>query len=196
MKDGMEAPARTRTRRAGGAAGAAALSPLVLVLRYAAFAALAMMANLGAQRLVLSGLGQGEKVAFGWAPRLFDWVLHDLLGAVAAGGGWRAEWTAPAALSAAIAVGTVTGLALKYLLDKRWIFDDRSRGAKAHARRFTLYAAMGLATTAIFWGAEAGAWALWGTDFARESGAAIGLVIGYMVKYRLDRRFVFTPGAA
>ena len=190
--------AALRARGAAGAAGAGgpAISPLVLVLRYAAFAALAMMANLGAQRLVLSALGQGERVAFGWAPRLLDWVLHDLLGAVAAGGGWREDWTAPAALSAAIAVGTVVGLVTKYLLDKRWIFADRSRGAKAHARRFTLYALMGLATTAIFWGAEAGAWALWGADAAREAGAAIGLVIGYLVKYRLDRRFVFTPGAA
>jgi hypothetical protein len=27
----------------------------------------------------------------------------------------------------------------------------------------------------------------------RELGAVIGLTIGYVVKYELDRRFVFTP---
>ena len=87
------------------------------------------------------------------------------------------------------------GLAVKYMLDKRWIFADRSSGLRAHGQKFTLYALMGLATTAIFWAAETGAWLVWQSQFAREAGALMGLGIGYAVKYRLDRRFVFMPMA-
>lgn len=129
-----------------------------LALRYAAFAGIATLANLGVQRLVLAGGGAG---------------------------GQR--------LALAIGAGTLAGLGVKYALDKRWIFGDREGGLRAHGRKFGLYAAMGVATTAIFWGAEAGAWAVWRTDPAREAGAALGLAVGYLVKYRLDRRFVFAP---
>lgn len=96
----------------------------------------------------------------------------------------------------ALGLGTLAGLVVKYALDKRWIFGDREGGIRAHGRKFGLYSAMGVATTAIFWGAETAAWALWRTEFAREAGAVLGLAVGYVVKYRLDRRFVFSPGAA
>lgn len=92
----------------------------------------------------------------------------------------------------AVGTGTVVGLVLKYLLDKRWVFEDLSSGAKAHGRKFSLYSAMGIITTVIFWGTETAFWLVWQTDLMRELGAVIGLSIGYVVKYRLDRRFVFT----
>lgn len=92
----------------------------------------------------------------------------------------------------AMATGTAVGLVLKYFLDKRWIFEDLSSGAKAHGKKFSLYTAMGIITTAIFWGAETAFWLVWQTDIMRELGAVIGLSIGYVVKYRLDRCFVFT----
>lgn len=92
----------------------------------------------------------------------------------------------------AVAAGTIVGLVLKYILDKRWIFGDMSVGVKAHSKRFSLYTAMGLVTTAIFWGMETAFWLVWQTDAMRELGAVLGLSIGYVVKYNLDRRFVFT----
>ena len=92
----------------------------------------------------------------------------------------------------AVAAGTIVGLVLKYILDKRWIFGDMNVGVKAHSKRFSLYTAMGLVTTAIFWGMETAFWLVWQTDPMRELGAVLGLSIGYMVKYNLDRRFVFT----
>lgn len=95
----------------------------------------------------------------------------------------------------ALAAGTGVGLVVKYLLDKRWIFRDRSGGLAAHSRRFSLYAVMGLATTAIFWGMQTLFFMAWGTRAMLYLGGALGLGIGYLVKYRLDRRFVFTPGA-
>ena len=127
-----------------------------LILRYALFAVLATLANLGAQRLVLL-LGEG-----GWLFAL------------------------------ALVFGTGVGLVVKYVLDKRWIFYDQSPD---HARQFTLYSAMGLVTTAIFWGTETAFWLIWQTHGLRELGAVLGLMVGYVVKYQLDRRFVFTDAA-
>jgi putative flippase GtrA len=104
--------------------------------------------------------------------------------------GWLALHDGPFRLPAAMAVGTLAGLVTKYLLDKRWIFDDRSTGAGTHARKFSLYTVMGLVTTAIFWGTELLFGAVLGEDWVL-AGGALGLAIGYALKYRLDRRFVF-----
>ena len=130
-----------------------------LVTRYALFAAIATLANLAAQRLVLM---TGEQ------------PVHFLV---------------------AVMAGTLVGLVIKYILDKRWIFYDAGAGLRQHGAKFTLYAVMGLVTTVIFWGSESAFWFLWHTDFMRELGAVIGLTIGYVVKYNLDRRFVFRGAA-
>jgi putative flippase GtrA len=128
-----------------------------LVLRYAGFAVVATLANLGAQRIVLA---MGER-------------------------------TDTASFVAAILTGTLVGLVVKYLLDKRWIFYDATTGVAAQGRQFALYTLMGVVTTAIFWLTETAFWLTWGTDLAREAGAVIGLSIGYVTKYLLDRRYVF-----
>ena len=127
-----------------------------LVFRYAAFAVIATVVNLGAQRLVLNLGRDGTTFAL------------------------------------AVGAGTLAGLLTKYTLDKRWIFYDRGTGVKAHSRKFSLYTVMGILTTAIFWSVETAFWLIWQTDVLRELGAVIGLSIGYVVKYNLDRRFVFT----
>lgn len=100
------------------------------------------------------------------------------------------------AIVAAIAAGTATGLIVKYALDKRWIFNDMSNGLRTHSKKFGLYTMMGLFTTAIFWGFETGFWFIWETTLAREAGAIIGLGIGYIIKYQLDRKFVFETAQA
>lgn len=92
-----------------------------------------------------------------------------------------------ASLLAAMAAGTATGLLAKYVLDKRWIFHDRS---PARSRQLTLYAATGVLTTAVFWGAELTFAKLFAAPYL---GAVLGLSAGYATKYRLDRRFVFPP---
>lgn len=92
----------------------------------------------------------------------------------------------------AVGAGTIVGLVIKYALDKRWIFYDLETGVKNHSRKFSLYTAMGLVTTAIFWGTETAFWLFWQTDLMREFGAVLGLSVGYIIKYNLDRRFVFT----
>lgn len=102
---------------------------------------------------------------------------------------------APLFFGAAVLAGTAVGLAVKYVLDKRWIFYDASTGLKSHSRKFTLYTGMGIITTLIFWGAETLFWVIWGTPMMREVGACLGLAVGYVVKYQLDRRFVFSDAA-
>ncbi len=130
-----------------------------LVVRYAAFALLAVLANLATQRMVL----------------------------------WSGD--TPPRFVLAVAAGTLVGLVVKYALDKRWIFFDASTGLRAHGRKFTLYSAMGLVTTAIFWGTETAFWLAWQTHTMREVGAVLGLAIGYTVKFHLDRRYVFADAA-
>ena len=95
-------------------------------------------------------------------------------------------------LTIAIARGSIAGLIVKYALDKYWIFADFSRGLPHAGKQFALYVFTGVFTTAIFWGSELMSWLLWGTEFARECGAVVGLAIGYLYKYRLDRKYVFT----
>jgi len=98
----------------------------------------------------------------------------------------------PTGLLVALAAGTLVGLVVKYALDKTWIFAGARHDRAGEAGTFGLYAATGIVTTLIFWGFESAAWLIWHSHFAREAGAVTGLAIGYMVKYRLDRRFVFT----
>lgn len=92
----------------------------------------------------------------------------------------------------ALAFGTGVGLVVKYVLDKQWIFRDRATGVRAHSRRFMLYTVMGLFTTAIFWGTQTLFVLVWRTEAALMVGGALGLAVGYVVKYRLDRRYVFS----
>lgn len=87
--------------------------------------------------------------------------------------------------------GTGTGLVAKYILDKRYIFRFRARDLGHDSRTFALYTLMGLATTVIFWGFEFGFDHLFGTKEMRYVGGVIGLAIGYVTKYYLDKRYVF-----
>lgn len=90
-----------------------------------------------------------------------------------------------------IAVGTGVGLVVKYILDKRYIFHYQARNAVHDGQIFALYTLMGLATTVIFWGFEFGFHHLFETKEMRYLGGVIGLAIGYLTKYHIDKRFVF-----
>jgi putative flippase GtrA len=90
-----------------------------------------------------------------------------------------------------VVVGTGVGLVVKYILDKRYIFRFRARNAVHDGQTFLLYTLMGLATTVIFWGFEFGFHHLFETKEMRYLGGIIGLAIGYLAKYHLDKRFVF-----
>ena len=93
---------------------------------------------------------------------------------------------------ASVVVGTGAGLVVKYILDKRYIFRFRARSVAHDTQTFALYTVMGLVTTVIFWGFEFGFHHIFETKEMRYLGGVIGLAIGYLTKYHLDKRFVFT----
>ncbi|MBS7542904.1 GtrA family protein [Ancylobacter oerskovii] len=132
-------------------------------------------------------------------------VLYALFAVLAIGINLAAQWCVlrMAALAnvdgwpgllLALAFGTAVGLVAKYGLDKRYIFRDVSTGAAAHAQKFLLYGATGLLTTAIFWAAEIIGSLIDPEGAGLYIGGVLGLMVGYAMKYRLDKAVVFdTP---
>jgi len=96
-----------------------------------------------------------------------------------------------AALYIAMLFGTLAGLVVKYVLDKKFIFYHEVKGKKDDAKKFALYSLMGVFTTIIFWGTEITFDAMSEEPNAKYLGAVIGLSIGYVIKYFLDTKFVF-----
>ncbi len=90
-----------------------------------------------------------------------------------------------------IFVGTCVGLVLKYFLDKRYIFRFRARNVAHDAMTFALYTLMGLATTIIFLCFEFAFHYIFETKRMRYLGGVLGLAIGYLIKFHLDKRYVF-----
>ena len=91
----------------------------------------------------------------------------------------------------AMFVGTLAGLVLKYILDKKYIFFHTPKSKKDDRKKFMLYSLMGVFTTFIFWGFEIVFDHIYESQNAKYVGAIIGLSIGYVVKYFLDKKFVF-----
>ncbi len=96
---------------------------------------------------------------------------------------------------ASVIVGTGVGLVVKYILDKRYIFRFRAHSVAHDTQTFALYTVMGLATTVIFWGFEFGFHHIFETKEMRYLGGVIGLAIGYLTKYHLDKHYVFRTEA-
>jgi len=136
------------------------LSRPALIVRYTAFAGLAMAVNLLTQYA--------------------SFTLYTGIGSLYLG----------------MALGTGTGLLTKYLLDKYFIFFDYATSLGRDTRQFTVYSAMGIFTTLIFWGTELAFAAIGEATAWRYVGGALGLIVGYTLKYQLDRRFVFRPAAS
>nr|WP_134500134.1 GtrA family protein [Microvirga pakistanensis] len=94
-------------------------------------------------------------------------------------------------LSVSILLGTAAGFILKYVLDKKWVFEDSYAGHRQELQKIGLYGAFSVLTTLVFWGFEIAFWTIWQTDFAKYTGAVLGLAVGYAAKFLLDRSFVF-----
>jgi putative flippase GtrA len=90
-----------------------------------------------------------------------------------------------------ILIGTFIGLLTKYFLDKHFIFNFRSRNYLHDGKTFLLYSITGIITTIIFWGTELSFQLYFMVNEMRYLGGLIGLSIGYIIKYQLDKRYVF-----
>ena len=100
------------------------------------------------------------------------------------------------ALQLSILVGTAAGLPVKYVLDKKYIFRFQSKNITHDSQVFMLYICMSVFTTALFWTVEYGFHVAFGTYAMRYTGGVIGLMIGNIIKYRLDKKYVFQKRAA
>ena len=103
-----------------------------------------------------------------------------------------AVYNGPIPLAAALAAGTVVGLIVKFELDRRLIFYAPQQDAAATGATFFFYASTGLITTALFWGTETLVhFGSGGAPGSQYVGGFIGLTAGYVLKYQLDKRYVF-----
>jgi len=91
----------------------------------------------------------------------------------------------------AIICGTIFGLITKYFLDKKWIFFSKYKSIKNEVKKFSLYSLTGIFTTIIFWTTEFIFFSMINIPYSQYVGGFIGLSIGYIVKYHLDKKFVF-----
>lgn len=96
-----------------------------------------------------------------------------------------------ASLYLAMIIGTAFGLGAKYLLDKKFIFYYEDRKKNFDSSTFFYYVMTGVFTTLIFWGLEITFYILCSNPNAKYLGALIGLTIGYLIKYFLDKKYVF-----
>jgi putative flippase GtrA len=91
----------------------------------------------------------------------------------------------------AMVLGTLTGLVSKYFMDKHYIFKQGSSNTKKSSPQFFLYSMTGVLTTCLFWGTELSFDILFESENAKYVGAALGLGLGYYIKYQLDKKYVF-----
>ena len=90
--------------------------------------------------------------------------------------------------------GTGTGLVVKYVLDKYFIFFQRTGTVEKNIKQFIFYTLMGVVTTFIFWGSELMFHHYIPIYNAKYYGGFFGLFSGYAIKFFLDRTFVFKSG--
>ncbi len=87
----------------------------------------------------------------------------------------------------AMVAGTVVGLGIKYVLDKKYIFLYKPGSGFDDLLTFVFYGIMSLATTAVFFATELLFNRMFHFSAAKYVGAFTGLFIGYTLKYYLDK---------
>ncbi len=95
------------------------------------------------------------------------------------------------AVEISIFIGTAVGLPIRYFLEKRYIFYFKSTNFQHDGKLFMLYSFMGIFTTAIFWSIEYTFHLVFMNETMRYFGALVGLIIGFYIKYCLDKKYVF-----
>lgn len=90
-----------------------------------------------------------------------------------------------------IAAGIIFGFPVRYILEKHYIFKFQSKNIQHDGMLFLLYSILSIFTTTIFLTIEYGFHLIFSNDMLRYLGGAIGLVLGCIVKYHLDKKYVF-----
>jgi putative flippase GtrA len=100
-------------------------------------------------------------------------------------------YAAKYAIELSIVVATAIVLPFKYLADKKLIFKFATHGVKQDAKKFANYTFVSVFTVAIFWGIEYSAHLISDNAAIRYSAGAFGLALSFLMKYQLDKRYVF-----
>jgi putative flippase GtrA len=105
---------------------------------------------------------------------------------------YHGRWNIPIS----VLLGTAAGLPIKYVLEKRYVFAFTASDFRHDGRLFALYTFFGTFTTLVFWGTEYAFYLAFGSESMRFLGAALGLTAGYVLRYQVDKRFVFVASEA
>ncbi len=88
-------------------------------------------------------------------------------------------------------LGTISGFIFKFIVDKFAIFKNSYAGLKHTSKQIIIYTLFAVITTIIFWGFEVFFKLIFTYDNRELIGGFIGLIIGYTIKYFLDKKYVF-----
>lgn len=88
-------------------------------------------------------------------------------------------------------VGIASGFVLKYVLDKKYVFDDSSENIKEEAKKIGIYGLFSVFTTLWLFVISESFERLVEMQYEVHIGWLLGLVTGYLIKYYLDKKFVF-----
>lgn len=102
----------------------------------------------------------------------------------------RAIYSGPFDIEIAIFFGLITGLLVKFFLDKFYIFKSNNFLNKSKLI-FLFYVITSIFTTLIFIGFQYLFIFIFGDLWIVYIGAILGLIVGYFTKYHLDKSFVF-----
>ncbi len=91
----------------------------------------------------------------------------------------------------AYALGLFVGFVIKYVLDKKYVFNDGYENHKAETKKAGLYAFMSILCTIISVGVTGSFKILLGVQLAKRVGWFLGLLLGYTAKFFLDKKYVF-----
>lgn len=86
---------------------------------------------------------------------------------------------------------TVGAFVFKFFVDKLFIFKDRTENISAGLLQVIIYGLFAVFTTAIFYASQLSFKLLFVFDYSEYIGGALGLTLGYTVKFLLDRKYVF-----
>ena len=136
-----------------------------IYLLYMAFAALAIAINLVVQRMVE------------WILLSSSWASYELLG--------LSVW-----FVLALGFGTAAGFLFKFVVDKFLVFKTKIVTLRETKGEFVKYLLFAIVTTIIFWGTEISFFLLLGKE-CYLIGGLVGLIIGYSLKFFLDKEYVF-----
>lgn len=92
--------------------------------------------------------------------------------------------------------GIIAGFLTKFILDKFIVFKEKHKNIIHTFMQFFIYGALALITTFIFLVFEVGFKILFDFYYSEIIGGFLGLVIGYTVKFFLDKMFVFKSESA